>query len=158
MKTISINLSLALVILISSCASIMSTSKQTVGFSSNPQKASVFVDNMKIGDTPISSSLLRKREHTVRIELEGYLPYETTLTKKLNGWFFGNILIGGLIGVVVDASTGAMYTLTPESIKTTLDSKGVSLKNQENTLLISVALKEDTSLFVPENRIGYLKK
>ncbi|HEY5968354.1 MAG TPA: hypothetical protein VIU35_10260, partial [Chitinophagaceae bacterium] len=36
---------------------------------------------------------------------------------KLNGWYFGNLLIGGLIGLlIVDPATGAMYRLESKDI------------------------------------------
>lgn len=33
---------------------------------------------------------------------------QATVEAGLNPWFFGNILFGGLIGIIVDASTGAI--------------------------------------------------
>jgi hypothetical protein len=38
------------------------------------------------------------------------------LHRGTSGWVWGNIVFGGLIGLVVDASTGAMYKLTPEQV------------------------------------------
>jgi hypothetical protein len=35
------------------------------------------------------------------------------ITKTVNGWVFGNILIGGLIGIAIDAATGSMFSLRP---------------------------------------------
>lgn len=34
----------------------------------------------------------------------------------MDGWLFGNLLFGGLICVIVDAATGAMYKLTPNQM------------------------------------------
>jgi hypothetical protein len=39
----------------------------------------------------------------------------------MSGWYIGNILFGGLIGMlVVDPQTGAMYRLEPKSLDATL--------------------------------------
>src|SRR5436305_14092712 len=39
----------------------------------------------------------------------------------INGWYFGNLAFGGVIGMlVVDPLTGAMYTLEPDQIDQTL--------------------------------------
>ena len=39
----------------------------------------------------------------------------------INGWYFGNIIFGGLIGMLaVDPATGAMYTLSPKEVLATL--------------------------------------
>lgn len=102
------------------CASIVHGSKQSVAFTSAPSSARVTVDDQLVGNTPVVAKLTRKDKHIVRIELEGYSPFETTLTRRTSGWVWGNIVFGGLIGLAVDASTGAMYKLTPEEINGTL--------------------------------------
>ncbi len=37
--------------------------------------------------------------------MEGYEPIEIDRDKNLNGWFIGNLLIGGVIGIAVDLIT-----------------------------------------------------
>jgi hypothetical protein len=102
------------------CASIVHGSKQDIAFTSTPSDARVTVDNQLVGNTPIVAKLTRKDQHVVRIELEGYSPFETALKRSTSGWVWGNIVFGGLIGLAVDAGTGAMYKLTPEQINGTL--------------------------------------
>lgn len=34
----------------------------------------------------------------------------------MDGWLLGNLLIGGLIGIIIDASNGSMYKLTPDQV------------------------------------------
>jgi hypothetical protein len=102
------------------CASIVHGSRQSVAFTSAPSSARVTVDNQLVGNTPVVAKLTRKNKHIVRIELEGYSPFETTLARRTSGWVWGNIVVGGLIGLAVDATTGAMYKLTPEEINGTL--------------------------------------
>lgn len=109
-------LKLLIVLSLCSCATIMHGTSQTLGISSNPSSAKVTVNGQELGTTPLIADLKRKREHIVKIELQGYLPYETTVTKKVSGWVWGNILFGGLIGLAVDAITGGLYNLTPEQI------------------------------------------
>jgi hypothetical protein len=38
------------------------------------------------------------------------------LTKKFNAWYLGNIIFGGLIGIVIDPITGAIYELSPDQV------------------------------------------
>ena len=38
------------------------------------------------------------------------------LMRPLGGWLFGNILIGGLIGIAIDFLTGSAYKLTPTTV------------------------------------------
>ncbi len=128
------------------CATIMDGTKQTVGFSSNPSDATVIVDGKVLGKTPLTEDLSKKDKHTVKITLAGYMPYEMTMTRKTNSWVWGNIVIGGLIGLVVDSATGAMYKLTPEQVSAELRKEGnASVKISDNTVLVTVTLHPDPS-------------
>lgn len=144
---------LALALLCSSCATIISGSKQNVKFTSNPSAATIFVDNIEVGKTPFETKLARKKEHTVMIKLEGYKTYQATLTKKFNGWFVGNILVGGLIGIIVDPITGAMYNLTPKEINAEM-AKGTAFNYKKGEVYVAVALQIDPSW----KKIGQLEK
>lgn len=119
------SLTLVLVVALGACATIMHGTRQEVGISSSPTNARVTVDNMPLGNTPLVTELSRKNSHIVRIELAGYAPYEATLTKKVSGWVWGNIVFGGLIGLAVDAITGGLYSLTPEEISGALAAQAV---------------------------------
>lgn len=129
-------------ILLSSCATIISGSKQLIKFTSNPSSATVFIDEVEVGKTPFEVRLKRKKEHHVMIKLEGYKTFETNLTKKFNAWYIGNIGLGGLIGIIIDPITGAMYKLSPSEIKAEMQ-KGVAFKSNKNNIYIAVALEID---------------
>ncbi len=108
---------LATAVASSGCATIIhGGGDQNVTFTSSPVGATVTVDNRVIGTTPTQAELKRKIDHYVTLDLPGYAPQSETLQSKLSGWAFGNILLGGIIGVIVDASTGGMYRLTPEVV------------------------------------------
>ena len=102
--------------LTSACGTIIHGSEQEIGFRSAPERATVKVDNLPIGQTPIVHKLARKSQHVVQFELAGYEPYSMQISRKASGWVWGNIVFGGLVGLVVDASTGGMYKLTPEQV------------------------------------------
>jgi hypothetical protein len=105
-------------ILSESCATIMhGGGSQDLAISSNPSGAMVTVDGVQLGNTPIVAHLKRGDTHKIRIELRGYEPYETALTKSVSGWVWGNILFGGLIGLAVDAISGGLYYLNPEQVQ-----------------------------------------
>lgn len=139
--------------LLSSCATIMSGSQQNVKFSSNPSTATIFIDEVEVGKTPFEIKLLRKSEHSVMIKLDGYRTYETKLTKKLNGWFVGNILIGGLIGLIIDPITGAMYSLSPNQVNAQMN-KGTAFNYKKGEVYLAVALEIDPTW----KKIGQLEK
>jgi hypothetical protein len=51
----------------------------------------------------------------VRCEAPGYAPRGTQVESGVNGMVFGNILIGGLVGYLIDRSSGAAFQY-PEQI------------------------------------------
>lgn len=121
---------LAISALLFGCASIVHGPLQTVDFISQPKGAKLTIDGKDFGITPRSVDLPRvgkfkgdrtqKMAYNVKIELEGYYPYEFRIKRELDGWFVGNIVLGGLVGIVVDAATGSMYKLNPDQIIATL--------------------------------------
>jgi hypothetical protein len=48
---------------------------------------------------------------------------------KVKGWFFGNILLGGLIGMGIDAATGAAYDY-PDTIQVQMQQQAAALRPQ----------------------------
>ena len=63
-----------------------------------------------------------KESYTITLQLKNYETKQIKVECKLNGWYFGNILIGGLLGfLIIDPATGAMYKLENDGIIETLD-------------------------------------
>jgi hypothetical protein len=61
-------------------------------------------------------SLDRKVEHRIQLEKVGYTPAESDLKPRINPWIFGNVVVGGLIGVVVDLATDSERSLSPSKV------------------------------------------
>lgn len=94
---------------LSSCCAVINGRSQEVHFAASPAGAKLTVDGQDRGSVPQTVLLKRGSDHTIRIEAPGYAPYEAKLEGSTSGWVFGNILIGGLIGLAVDYATGAVY-------------------------------------------------
>lgn len=124
------------------CASIMQGTTQQVGIGSSPTGARVLVNGQALGTTPVNLDLARKEKHLVRIELDGYEPYELAMTRSVSGWVVGNILFGGLIGLAVDAMSGGMYKLSPEQINATMPEARVG-SGDSDRLFVAVVLSVD---------------
>lgn len=110
--------------LTSSCATVVRGTDETAVFQSTPSGAMVTVESLsedKLGPymcvTPCQLELKRKRTWKVDYTLEGYKPASGVLKPVVTGGGVtagaGNILIGGLIGVGIDAGTGANLDLRP---------------------------------------------
>ncbi len=118
--------------LTSSCASIVSKSSYPFSINSSPSEAKITITDKKgieifSGNTPASlklnasSGFFSKARYQVKFEKDGYENKTVPVDFKLDGWYFGNILFGGLVGMlIIDPATGAMYKLDTEFLNTTL--------------------------------------
>lgn len=153
MKKTIISTTLALTLLVSSCATIVSGSKQNIKFSSDPSSATIFIDEVEVGKTPFEIKLARKSEHSVMLKLDGYQTYETKLTKKFNGWYIGNLFFGGILGLIIDPITGAIYNLSPEQVDAQMN-KGTAFRSNGKDIYVAVALNINPKW----EKVGQLEK
>lgn len=131
--------------LLTGCASIIHGSRQDVRVVSEPSGAVVRVNlNNQATTTPGVLTLNRKEVgYVLTFEKEGYKPVEVSLRRTVDGWMFGNIVFGGLIGLVIDFASGSAYKLTPSDVEATLGEQTASLKKPgENDLFVFVDLEQ----------------
>ncbi|HEY4242170.1 MAG TPA: PEGA domain-containing protein [Kofleriaceae bacterium] len=97
----------ALVAPAAGCATIMDGGPDHIPVASNPPGAAVYLDGQMVGTTPMVVVLDRQRSHgNIQIVANGYAPVVVQRDKSINGWFWANLCLGGLVGMVVDAVTG----------------------------------------------------
>lgn len=144
-KWIGLALVLGLLPALTNCATILRGTGHGIGIASQPPGAQVMVDNQVVGVTPVSAKLRRKDNHHVVIQLEGYQPYEAVLTRQTSGWIFGNIFFGPgvLIGIAVDAISGAMYSLKPDQVSADLEAGDEVASLEEGTLYVVLVPKAE---------------
>jgi PEGA domain len=132
---------------VSGCASIFNGQTQPITISSAPDGATITVtnrsgDKIHAGTTPVTLTLKRgagyfkSESYTVSFSKPGFTDKEMVITSSISGWYFGNILFGGVIGMVgVDPATGGMYVF-PDSVNSTLESEAVKSGQATSTLKI----------------------
>jgi hypothetical protein len=99
------------------CATIINGSTQSVTITSNPPGARVTVlPSHEALVTPGEADLSRRRVHTVLFQLEGYQPATGYLDRTNSNVTLWNLVLGGVIGMSVDLSTGAVFRLTPDPL------------------------------------------
>jgi hypothetical protein len=142
--------SIGVALALSGCASIFNGQTQSVVIKSVPDGASVLVKNksgesVHTGTAPVTLTLKRgagyfKSEvYTVSFTKEGFAPKELTITGSMSGWYIGNLLFGGLIGMLaVDPVTGAMYVF-PDSVSGTLEASPKTSQTIETLQVVSTA-------------------
>jgi len=131
MKTLTKILSLVAIgsalVFLTGCASIISGRHQELTFTSTPDNALVTLDGKPLGKTPLTVQVERKgKPQIVTLEKDGYKPLTFQLTSTVNGWFFGNLIFGGLFGMSTDSSTGALHAYSQNMFNLTLNPLGSS--------------------------------
>lgn len=120
----------ACAISVTGCATVTRGSKDAWSINSDPQGAKVETSNgMQCAATPCAIRMSRKSEFTATVSKPGYKPATVQVTHKTAGagaaGVAGNVLVGGLIGIGVDAVSGASQDLTPNPAFVTLEKEEV---------------------------------
>ena len=106
--------------LFTGCASIISGRHADVAFDSYPSNAHVIVqdnDGREVAsvNTPGTVSLKRNRHYflparyTATIIAPGFEPAVVPIRSTVNPWILGNVVIGGVPGLIVDNATGTAW-------------------------------------------------
>lgn len=120
-------LAAALIAPLGACATVTRGTTEAFVVETEPSGASVLTSTgMSCEATPCTFPRIRRNsDFTVTISKEGYRTTTHTVTHQTSGaggaGMAGNVLVGGLIGVAVDASSGATQDLVPNPLRVTLE-------------------------------------
>tara|TARA_R100000687_G_scaffold83430_1_gene86103 strand:+ start:724 stop:1482 length:759 start_codon:yes stop_codon:yes gene_type:complete len=118
-----VSVALGIAVLVSGCASILSDNQYSVSLVSSPPGAAYTLKNgegyvIQKGHTPdivslrSSAGYFKRAKYTLNMSKDGYADNETVLKGGIDGWYFGNLLLGGALGMLfVDPVTGSMWSL-----------------------------------------------
>ncbi|WAG77001.1 hypothetical protein LMK08_16630 [Metapseudomonas furukawaii] len=134
-------LAASIALLTSGCASIFSEEAYPVHVTSSPPGAAIQIqdeegDIIYNGTTPAvvkltsSAGYFDGEMYTVKFSKPGYADETFVVNSGIDGWYWGNLLIGGILGMlIIDPATGAMYDLPTKASAT--------LKPQEEPLVFA---------------------
>jgi hypothetical protein len=105
---------------LSGCATIVNGTTEKIQLRSAPDGAQATIDGAQTVTTPTTLELSRDDEHTIAFHKDGYQDDTEKLTSSTSGWIWGNILVGGVVGAVVDAESGAGKKLSSDAVSVTL--------------------------------------
>jgi hypothetical protein len=105
---------------VAGCASIISGRRADVAFDTHPPGAHVEIRDKRGRpvsslETPGAVSLKRQGRffmpayYTATITAPGYQTAQVPIGSTLNPWLLGNVIIGGIPGIVIDSATGAAW-------------------------------------------------
>lgn len=108
--------------MLNSCCCFINGQDQDVDIRANVPQAQIFIDGIVHGTTPGAVTLERDETYNLEVRKEGYYPYRQRLDADFSGWFAGNLIFGGVFGMILDLCTGSCWsfddvnaTLTPIS-------------------------------------------
>ena len=98
--------------LLAGCASVISGSSDTITINSNPPGATCNLNQngRSIGQVTTPGGVtVQKTKHDIKVtcEKEGYQTATGYLNSDIEGSTWGNILLGGGVGWIVDSASGA---------------------------------------------------
>jgi len=134
------------VLFLTGCATIVGKDVFPLTINSNPDGANIIIvdesgKKMFSGTTPTTVTLaagqsyFHAKAYSITFSKPGYAEQYATVKATLSGWYFGNILFGGLIGMlIVDPISGKMWKLQPD-VTANLSQK-LALNTDQPTLKI----------------------
>jgi hypothetical protein len=118
------------------CATLFQAGPDKIPVNSMPVGAKIYLDDQLVGVSPTTLHVPRKSECVIRIELAGYEPIIIDRDKNLNGWFLGNILIGGVVGIAIDLITHNQGGYSEEPIMVELKVKTASGETKTKVVMM----------------------
>ncbi len=121
MKNLSYIVSFVAILPLTGCASIVEGTTQSIAITTAPvdgAKCTLISSQGTYYVTTPGNAIVHKTKTDLDVTCtkEGFLDASTKISPHFNGATVGNVLAGGLIGIAVDASTGANYTYPDSTI------------------------------------------
>lgn len=129
------------------CSTIADGTRQQIPINSQPQGADLIItkpvklynihgqynrtveDTVIIAKTPYIFNAKRKEDYSIFLRKLNYEQYSLKTSKRVNPAIFGNILLGGVIGMGMDMSNGSGSIIMPERVDVIL-----LLKKEDNEI------------------------
>ena len=143
---LSASIFVAILVPFSGCATLVNGTTEKIQLSSTPDGAQATIDGSQTVTTPTSVELSRGDEHTITFHKDGYLNDTDKLTSSTSGWIWGNLLVGGIVGAVADAESGAGKKLSSDALNIAL----VPLPPQTAAAALSSPQPSQTKTATPE--------
>jgi uncharacterized protein YceK len=112
---------LAIALLLSGCATLFTGTDANVKVTADPGTANAVIKTqggqvVYDGAVPATVKLPKKNSYTVEITQAGYKTQTVFISQGVTGWFWGNLCLGGVVGMLIDWGTGGMWDLHPSQI------------------------------------------
>jgi len=125
---------LAASMLLAGCATVTRGTRQTFKIQSSPEGAKVELSNGETCVTPCVLKLKRRPGFSATFSKDGYETKTVKVDSEVHGGGVaagaGNLILGGIVGGIVDGTNGSLNSLSPNPLNVTLLPNGTSAPAQ----------------------------
>jgi hypothetical protein len=111
-------------VMLCGCATVTRGTRQTFKVESTPSGAQVAMSNGENCVTPCKLKIKRRPGFSATFTKEGYEPQTVKVDSELHGGGVaagaGDLLLGGVVGGLLDGSNGSLNSLSPNPLQVTL--------------------------------------
>lgn len=134
---------------LSGCATIVAGGGIThMNIATNPSGAKVTIKGLGNNEnfeksTPFSLDMSKNSDYEFQFAMQGYKSDTIVVRRTVSGWFWGNLFIGGIIGMAIDYGTGNMWDHSSNNLNIDL-SKDIAQNPEQFEIQMPITLlKED---------------
>lgn len=111
--------------LLSACGTIFNGSSQKVSFDSNVKNVRIYENGNYLCTTPCTEKIAHGSDtYYLTAKKDGYEDVTLRLVPSASGWFWMNIITGGLLGSTTDYASGGMWTYDRDSFFVEMEKAG----------------------------------
>ena len=99
------------------CATIVHGTTQTIPIASSPPGATVLIDDVPVGVTPMVATVARKRAHVVSFVVDSVTTDRVALRRQMSPLVLADIFLLYVAPVALDMSNGSAYNFPNDTIR-----------------------------------------
>jgi hypothetical protein len=132
------------------CATVTRGTSEQISFNSEPSQAEVRTSIGHTCTTPCSIVVDRKTDFVASFSKAGYRDEQVPVNTRVAGagaaGFAGNILLGGVVGMVADAATGAALEHFPNPVMVSLAPSALPSAKRRRPTRVETSAGEPSSV------------
>ena len=102
------------------CATLFAPITSPLSLNSEPNQSDVYVNGYKMGSTPLKLELKADKSYTIEFRKKGYESVIRVINTKIGSGYILLDILGGIIPLIIDASTGAWNKLDQDAVNAVL--------------------------------------
>jgi len=108
---------LLLVATVNGCATLVHGTTQKIPIASSPPGATVLIDDVPVGVTPMVATVSRTQPHVVSFVVDSITKDRVSLDRQMSPWVFADVFLLYVAPVVLDVKNGAAYNFPGDTVR-----------------------------------------